>query len=157
MPKITPDEVKRRASDGKNDPCGAYETLLFSDTGGLTQFGARVEILPPGSSSALKHWHSAEDEMVYMLEGEALLHEGDESTVLRKGDAATFRAGDPVGHRIENASDRDLSYLVIGTRSATDTVTYPDNDRILYISHEDGTSRWTDHAGNPADSAYSTN
>lgn len=157
MPIITSDTVQKDSGDGVDDPCGPYAAELYSDTGGLTQFGAFVEILPPGSRSSVKHWHKGEDEMVYMLAGEALLHEGDSVTPLHAGEVATFKAGVAAGHCIENASDTEARYLVIGTRSAGDTVTYPDNDRILYFERKgsERTRRWTTHDGTPADSPYS--
>lgn len=96
MPVITPERmiVEDEAADS---PLGRRRTLWISEAGGLTQFGALIEILEPGSRSSLKHWHSAEDEMVYVLDGEVTLIEGDAETLLRPGGAATFRAGDPLG------------------------------------------------------------
>ena len=150
MPIHHNDSVRRESFDGAGDPCGPYEALLFSDAGGLTQFGAFVEILPSGSRSSIKHWHAEEDEMIFMLEGEVLLHEGETKIPLRPGDAATFRAGDPVGHCLENASKNTARYLVIGNRAPKDTVTYPDADRVLHFDRTNSIRRWTDLAGNPA-------
>lgn len=157
MPIITSDTVQKDSGDGLGDPCGPYAAELYSDTGGLTQFGAFVEILPPGSRSSVKHWHKGEDEMVYMLAGEVLLHEGDSVTPLLVGQAATFKAGVAAGHCIANASKAEARYLVIGTRSAGDTVTYPDDDRILHFERKgsERTRRWTTLDGTPADSPYS--
>ena len=154
MPIFTPKTVKTDSSDGSNNPCGPYSALRFSDSGDLTQFGAFVETLPPGSKSSVKHWHTEEDEMVYMLSGTALLHEGDTVTPMQPGDAATFKAGAPAGHCIENGSDTDASYLVIGTRSSKEVVTYPDDDRMLKWDKINDTREWTDHAGNPASNPY---
>ena len=154
MPVITRHAARSDISDGQGNPCGPFRALLFSDSGGLTQFGAFEEILPPGSSSSVKHWHAGEDEMVYILEGEVTLHEGDNSIVMRPGEAATFKAGDPVGHCLENRGDTEVRYLVIGTRSSGDVVTFPDHDRVLHFQREPESRRWTDHAGNPADSPY---
>ncbi|MFQ6547793.1 cupin domain-containing protein [Aestuariibius sp. 2305UL40-4] len=153
MPKITEAMVKRESHDDPDDPCGPVEILRFSDTGGLTQFGANVEILPPGSASSVKHWHAEEDEMVYILSGELLLHEDDETIPLRAGDAATFKAGDPKAHCLENKSTAPARYLVIGTRKTEERITYPDRDRIL---HRGERSRWTDLAGNAADDPFKT-
>lgn len=154
MPIHRPGTVMREASDGAGNPCGPFTALLFSDAGGLTQFGAFVEILPPGSRSSIKHWHATEDEMVYMLDGEVTLHEGDTATILKPGEAATFRAGDATGHCLENAGTREARYLVIGTRAPRDTVTYPDNDRILRFDRTTGARGWTDLKGNTSVSPY---
>lgn len=154
MPIHKPETVSKDASDGIGNPCGPYEALLYSDAGGLTQFGAFVEILPPGSRSSLKHWHQHEDEMIYMLAGEVLVHEGDKTTPLRPGDAATFKAGEPVGHNLENASDAEARYLVVGTRSGADRVTYPDNDCVLAYDRAKDERVWTTLAGEPATNPY---
>lgn len=128
--------------------------LWISEAGGLTQFGAFIEVLQPGSRSSLKHWHSAEDEMVYVLEGEITLIEGDAKTILRPGDAATFQAGVPVGHCLENCSATATRCLVVGTRSAVDTITYPDLDRVCYRDRSLPDDIWTNAAGEPASSPY---
>ena len=151
MPVFSPKTVTRDSGDGA---CGPFEALLFSDSGGLTQFGAFEEILPPGSSSSIAHWHSEEDEMVYILEGEATLHEGGATHVMTPGMAATFAAGSAVGHCLENRSDAPLRYLVIGTRAPHDRVTYPDHDRVLHVTRRSNERRWTHINGSPADPLY---
>lgn len=116
---------------------GDYSYQLLSDPGGLTQFGAFVEELPPGSSSGHRHWHETEDEMIYVLSGDLVLVEESE-TPLAPGDAACWPAGSPVGHRLENRSDAPARYLVIGTRNLRDVIHYTDHD---LITHKDGAAR----------------
>jgi uncharacterized cupin superfamily protein len=106
-------------------PLGPYSHAVIGDAAGLTQFGCHLERLPPGSRSSHRHWHETEDELVYVLAGEVVLVE-DTETVLHAGDAAAWRAGDTVGHCLENRSAADALYLVVGTRHADDTVHYPD-------------------------------
>jgi len=154
MPVITPDRriIERNTAD---DICGASQTEWISEAGGLSQFGAFIETLEPGSRSALKHWHSGEDEMVYVLEGEVTLIEGDSETLLRPGDAATFRADDPVGHCLANRSASLTRCLVVGTRAPLDRITYPDHDRVCIRDREKPHDVWTDGAGKPARNPYS--
>lgn len=116
---------------------GPYRYQLLSDPGGLTQFGAFLEELPPGSSSGHRHWHEAEDEMILMLAGEVVLVE-DAETTLRAGDAAAWPAGQGVGHRLDNRSDAPARYLVIGTRGQRDRIHYTDHD---LITEKDGPAR----------------
>src|SRR5712691_511155 len=59
---------------------------------GLTQFGVNLTTLEPGAWSAQRHWHAAEDELIYLLEGELVLVEDDGETVLKPGDAAGWKA-----------------------------------------------------------------
>ncbi len=133
------------------DALGSYRAELFSDAGGLSQFGAFTETLPPGSRSSLKHWHLKEDEFIYVIVGKALVHEGDQVTEIGAGDAACFPANDPAGHFLENASETDLTYLVVGTRSPQDVVTYPDHDRVLTFDRETKTRVYHTLDGQPAD------
>jgi uncharacterized cupin superfamily protein len=101
----------------------------------------------------LCHWHAAEDEFVYMLQGEVTLWEGGVARVLRPGEAACFAAGVAAGHYLQNDSAAEARYLVVGTRAAADVVTYPDHDRV-YQRAADGTARFTTLAGEEAGSAY---
>lgn len=156
MPKVTETTAQRETGDGV---CGPFEAVLFSDSGGLTQFGAFLETLPPGSSSSIRHWHSDEDEMLYMLDGTLTVHEGAESYTLSPGEAASFKAGVPEGHYAENASDTPVRYLVIGTRSERDVVTYPEADRVLRLRRDPESQEivergYTTLDGAPADSPY---
>lgn len=121
---------------------GAYACQLLSDPGGLTQFGAFIEVLPPGSRSSFRHWHATEDEMIYLLAGELVLIE-DSETLLRAGDCAAWPAGHAVGHCLENRSAADARYLVIGSRQRVDIIHYPDHD---LITHKDGAARRYTHA-----------
>ena len=116
---------------------GPYSYQLLSDPGGLTQFGAFLEELPPGSSSGHRHWHEEENEMVILLQGTLTLVE-DTETPMTAGDVAACPAGHPIGHRLDNRSAEPARYLVIGTRRPTDRIHYTDHD---LITEKDGPAR----------------
>jgi uncharacterized cupin superfamily protein len=132
----------RKDSRADGNPRWHFENNLLSDTGGLTQFGAFVEMLPPGAHSSELHWHETEDEFVYVLSGMVTLVEGDETgvtdTELVAGDAATFKAGHAVGHCLKNLSNAPATYLVVGTRTTNDRWHYPLKDEHV---ERDGSSR----------------
>ncbi len=136
---------------GPNAPLGPYSAELISDTGNLTQFGAFIEELPPGSKSSFAHWHATQDEMLLILSGEVVAFEDGVATTLTAGDAACWKAGDAVAHTLHNISDTPVRYLVIGTRAPTDTVTYPDHDRVLHFDRAKKTRRYTTLAGVPSE------
>ncbi len=127
-------------------PCRARSRARLGDAAGLTQFGVNLQRLAPGVWSSQRHWHTAEDEFVWVLEGEVVLVTDAGEEVLKAGDCAGFKAGEPNGHHIQNRSDRDALLLEIGTRSPDDACTYPDIDLLapahetpaIYI-HRDGT------------------
>ncbi len=130
MPRIRPEDARKdQGFDGANDPfgLGSYEAVLFGDSGGLTQYGALLETLHPGSQSSRPHWHEHEDEFLYMVSGEVILLEDDQETLLVPGDAATFKAGVPVAHCLQNRSLAPATYLVVGTRSEREVIHYRDD------------------------------
>ena len=103
----------------------------------LTQFGVNLTRLKPGAASALRHWHEAEDEFVYVLEGEITLIDDGGTTVLQPGDAAGFKAGVANGHHLVNRSQRDAVYLEVGTRAKRERAHYSDVD-LVYDRDESG-------------------
>ena len=104
--------------------------------GGLRDFGVNLMTLPPGGWSAQRHWHSHEDEFVYLLEGELALIEDDGETVLRAGDCATFPKGTGNGHHLVNKSSAMAVYLEVGSRNPQDLTTCSDID--MMSSNADG-------------------
>jgi uncharacterized cupin superfamily protein len=112
---------------------------------GLDQFGVNLTTLRPGAASALRHWHEQEDELVFILEGEVVLVEDRDETVLKPGDAAGFKANSGVGHHLVNKSNRDAVYLEIGTRSKFERAHYPDAD--LMMVRDDKGARFTHKDG----------
>jgi uncharacterized cupin superfamily protein len=96
---------------------------------GLDQFGVNFTELAPGSMSALRHWHTQEDEFVYVLSGELVLATDAGEEVLRAGDCIGFKAGVPDGHHLINRATTPATYLEIGSRRPDiDAVFYPDDD-----------------------------
>ena len=65
------------ASEQRARQNGMCSSAKLSDDGGLTQFGAYIETLEPGSRSSDRHWHEQEDEFLHMLTGTAIVVEND--------------------------------------------------------------------------------
>jgi uncharacterized cupin superfamily protein len=89
-----------------------------------------VLTLPPGAWSAQRHYHTREDELVYVLEGEVTLVTDAGAERLVAGDAAGFKAGDRDGHCIQNQSNEVAVLLEIGSRVPGDSALYPDIDLV---------------------------
>ena len=123
------------------------EKQKLGDAVGLTQFGVNIARIKANSKSALRHWHESEDEFIYMLEGELVLHENDGETVLKPGDAAGWRANGGIGHCLINRTDKDALYLEVGTRSKAERVHYPDVD--FRMERDDTGRRWMRKYGEP--------
>jgi uncharacterized cupin superfamily protein len=112
-------------------PCLGSTWKRLGSAAGLTQFGVNLSRLPPGVWSSQRHWHSHEDEFVYVLEGELVSVTDDGEEVLGPGDCIGFKAGAEDGHHLVNRSSRDALVLEIGTRDpGHDRCVYPDIDMI---------------------------
>ncbi len=98
---------------------------------GLSQFGVNVTTLQPGAASSQRHWHVAEDEFCYVLEGELTLVTNEGEQALGPGMAMGFPANEENGHQLVNRSAKPAVYLEIGTRSPVEHVVYPDVDMNL--------------------------
>jgi uncharacterized cupin superfamily protein len=110
-------------------PCGERSRCCVGDAAGLTQFGVNLTRLPPGCWSSQRHWHTSEDEFVFVVEGELVLVTDSGEETLRRGDCAGFKAGVSDGHHLQNRSNQDAIVLEVGTRrTAEDQVFYPDID-----------------------------
>ena len=150
MKKIDIDAAPTRFGTGYPPPydaaCAGRRRWKLGDAAGLTQFGVNLLRLPPGQWSSQRHWHTAEDEFVFVLEGEAGLLTGAGEGVLRAGECAGFKAGGASGHYIQNRSDAELVLLEIGSRRpGEDGADYPDIDLVLRAGeagyrHRDGTA-----------------
>ena len=140
MPKIDISAVPARVGAGYpepfNRPCAGRTRKRLGDAGGLTSFGVNLMTLPPGRWSSQRHWHSHEDEFVYVLEGELTLVEDAGETVLRAGDAAAFPKACGDGHHLQNRSAAVAVYLEVGARHPDDVATCSDVD--MMSSNKDG-------------------
>ena len=148
MPKIDLNAVPERKGSGYPAPfhekaSGRIKQAL-GDAGGLTQFGVNLVHLPPGTWASQRHWHSAEDEFVYVLSGEVVQISDEGEEILRAGDCVAYPKNAPNGHHLINKSAQTAIYLEVGTRSDEDFCSYPDIDlqidsKVGRFAHRDGT------------------
>ena len=109
-------------------PCLARGKRALGNELGLTRFGVNLTRLDPGAWSAQRHWHTRQDEFVYVVEGELVLVSDAGEQTLRAGMAAGFPAGKADGHHLINRTSKPALYLEIGDRTPGDEVHYPDVD-----------------------------
>lgn len=147
MPKIEFDTAPRFQGSGYpapfDAPCAERIRQRLGNAGGLKDFGVNLMRLPPGAWSSQRHWHSHEDEFVFVLEGELTLVEDGGETLLRAGDCAAFPKNSGNGHHMINRSDATAVYLEVGSRSPDDLTTCSDIDMMSPATdgrflHKDG-------------------
>ena len=112
----------------------------------LTRLGIHHERLPPGRRTSYPHAESAEEEFVFVLEGEPGGWIDGHLHRLRPGDAVAIPAGTGIAHTVINDTDREARLLVVGE------ATNPEN-RIYYPLREASTAglpdHWAEHPGRP--------
>lgn len=126
--------------------CAARAKRRLGDAAGLKNFGVNLVTLPPGCLSSMRHWHSLQDEFIYVVEGELVLVTDAGEQILTPCMAAGFPAGKEDGHHLINRGAKPAVYLEVGDRTAGDAAVYSDIDMrteptgagYRYV-HKDGT------------------
>ena len=148
-PAFDPKDLPEQSSTGYPEPyksrvAGRHKRRL-GDHAGLKNFGVNLTRLDPGAESSMRHWHTRQDEFIYVLEGEMTLVTNAGRQKLTPGMAAGFPAGKADGHQLVNETDKSVLYLEIGDRTPEDGATYSDVDMAARMvdgkwvfTHEDG-------------------
>ncbi len=132
LPALDPATVEPRIGSNYPEPfrsrVASRSKQRLGDVLGLKNFGVNLTTIPPRAVSALRHWHSREDEFIYIVSGELVLVTDAGEQLLTAGMAAGFPAGIADGHCLVNRTTRDAVYLEVGDRQAEDEARYPDVD-----------------------------
>jgi uncharacterized cupin superfamily protein len=100
----------------------------FGEHFNLTRLGIHHERLPPGRRTSYPHAESAEQEFVFVIEGEPDVWLDGRLYPLRPGDAVGFPAGDGLCHTFINNTDAEVRLLVVGERPKDENrIVYPRN------------------------------
>lgn len=148
MPKIDISHVPQRQGSDYPSPHAASVASRMKQAlgvaGDLTDFGVNLTQLPPGAWSSQRHWHTDEDEFVYVLSGELVLITDAGEQPLAARDCAAFPKNRVDGHHLVNRGTQVAVYLEIGSRRPLDRCHYPDIDlhwdgAVDFYTHKDGT------------------
>src|SRR6188474_1952633 len=121
LPAVDPSSLTPRTSSMYPEPFRSRvlprEKRALGDALGLTQIGVNLTTLPPGKESSMRHWHTHEDELVFIVEGEVVLVTDDGEQTLTAGTYAAFAAGKQLGHQLVNRSNAPARYLEVSNRN----------------------------------------
>ncbi|MHC5726711.1 MAG: cupin domain-containing protein [Nostoc sp.] len=127
-PEEVPSEIRTNYPDEFKPMVAGRIRQRLGNFALLQNFGVNRVKLEPGSYSSMRHWHSHQDEFIYVLEGELTLVTDRGAEILTPEMAAGFPAGEANGHHLVNRSSVVAIYLEVGDRTANDKVTYPDEN-----------------------------
>ncbi|TMT85923.1 cupin domain-containing protein [Haloterrigena sp. H1] len=94
-----------------------------------SDLGCSLYELPPGMRSWPYHYHTANEEALYVLAGEGKLKAETGLVELTAGDYVTLPANERGGHRVVNDSEEPLLYLAMSTMNEPDVTVYPEMDK----------------------------
>jgi uncharacterized cupin superfamily protein len=132
LPAIDPRDVAPLTGSGYPDVFRVRvlprERRALGDALGLTKIGVNLTTLEPGKESSMRHWHTHEDEFIYIVAGEVVLRTDAGEQTLVAGQCAGFKAGVADGHQLLNRTSTTAVYLAISNRDDDDLGFYPDVD-----------------------------
>jgi len=148
-PQAAPSGTGSRYPSPFDVPCRERSWQRLGEAAGLTQLGANLVRLGPGAWSSQRHWHSHEDEFVFVVSGELVLVTDAGEEVLHAGDSAGFPAGARNGHCLRNRSASDATFLVVSNRSDEDHGEYSDIDMAFNAGRYSGGGGYCHKDGTP--------
>ena len=135
-PALDPMSLTPRTGSGYPEPYRSRvlprEKRPLGDALGLVKIGINHTTLPPGKESSMRHWHTHEEEFIYVLSGEVVLRTDGGEQVLTAGMCAGFpplrgnEKGD--GHQLVNRGNAPAVYLEVSTRDPLDEACYSEVD-----------------------------
>jgi uncharacterized cupin superfamily protein len=152
-PALSPESLEARTTTVYPEP---YRSRVLprakrklGDALGLTRIGVNQTTLAPGKESSMRHWHTHEDEFIYVLEGELVLCTDGLEQTLTAGMCAGFPAGVQDGHQLVNRSSVPAVYLEVSNRDPADSAHYSDPDVDMLWSPPHAPGKITRRDGTP--------
>ncbi|MFC7080363.1 cupin domain-containing protein [Halorussus caseinilyticus] len=107
-----------------------FRRKQLGDAAGGEELGCSLYEIPPGRRSWPYHYHTGNEEAMYVLAGEGTLRLGGETTTLTEGDYVALPADESSAHRVVNDGDDTLRYLMVSTMDDPDVTVYPDSGKV---------------------------
>jgi uncharacterized cupin superfamily protein len=121
-------------------PLYANQGAALSAGTAARKMGCGFDIVPPGKQSCPYHFHHAQEEMFIVLEGSGTLRVAGQRLPITAGDVVFIPPGPEYPHHIINTSDAPLKYLSLSTKEYPEVCEYPDSDKLMAFSSQDGKS-----------------
>lgn len=106
---------------------------LAAATGG-EEIGCSLYELPESCKAWPYHYHTGNEEAIFVLDGEGMLRLDGETVPLEAGDYVALPPDERGGHRVVNDSEGAVRYLMVSTMNEPDVTVYPDMGKIGVFS-----------------------
>jgi uncharacterized cupin superfamily protein len=109
----------------------SFKRKQLSANTAASELGCSLYELPAGKRDWMRHFHTGNEEAVFVLDGEGTLYlgPGERERHLEAGDFVALPSGEAGTHQLEGGED-GLRYLMVSTMNEPDITVYPDNDAV---------------------------
>jgi uncharacterized cupin superfamily protein len=111
-----------------------YRRKAFTAAAGMQRLGASIYEIEPDASAFPRHYHCANEEAIFVLEGEGTITLGESESQVRAGDFIAIPRGAEHAHRLTNSSQRPLRYLCFSTMIEPDVAVYSDSNKVGFFA-----------------------
>jgi uncharacterized cupin superfamily protein len=108
----------------------AHRRKQLSAASGAEKLGCSLYEIPPERRAWPYHYHLANEEAIYILEGSGVLRIGESEVEVAGGDYVALPVGPATAHQIINRSNAPLRYLCFSTMVEPDVLVYPDSNKV---------------------------
>jgi uncharacterized cupin superfamily protein len=119
-------------------PGFTYRRAKLAQQAGAEQLGASLYEIPPGQATFPYHSHTANEELLIVLDGRPSLRTPGGWSELEKGDVVAFRVGDEGAHQVANRSGEPARVLLLSTMVAPEVNLYPDSGKLMAATRAPG-------------------
>jgi uncharacterized cupin superfamily protein len=125
--------------DGDQDRPGfKYRRARLARQAGARQLGASLYEIPPGQATFPYHAHTANEELLVVIEGQPSLRTPSGWRDLDRGEVVSFPAGPEGAHQVANRSPDTARVLILSTMIAPEVNLYPDSDKLMAATRAPG-------------------
>ncbi|MFC6960626.1 cupin domain-containing protein [Halocatena marina] len=108
--------------------------LRLGATAGSEELGCTLYEVPPERSPVPYHYHTANEEAIYVLDGTGRLRTETEEIDISEGSYVALPAGEDGAHQVINSSDEPLRFLCVSTMNEPDVMVYPDSNKVGMVA-----------------------
>jgi uncharacterized cupin superfamily protein len=117
----------------------AFRRKELSNATDAEQLGCSLYELEPGKRSWPYHYHTANEEAIYVLAGTGTLRGADGERDLTAGEFVALPADESGGHQVVNDGEETLRYLAVSTMEEPDVTIYPEMEKFgVYVGSPPG-------------------
>jgi uncharacterized cupin superfamily protein len=112
----------------------AFRRKLLGLATGAQKLGCGLFEVAPGKRAWPFHYHLANEEALYILEGSATLRLGAEEFQIGQGHFVAFCTGNEGPHQLINTGSVTLRYLCFSTMVSPEACGYPDSGKMAVLA-----------------------